>query len=140
MELEERRHAPAGRSSEFYDVYCLVIYDGAVAKQQAETRKSRPTVDKKDALVEAVTAGGKDDRDGNDNVIDRITGKETLKPGEHRAKDIWSVHRPPAASGAPTPDEVNRKEPASDRTSAPDTKGSKKKESAGSAETKGIAL
>jgi hypothetical protein len=125
--------------SEFYDVYCLVIYDGAVAKQQDETRKSRATGDKKDSLVEAVTTGGKDDRDGNDNIIDQITGKQTLKPGEHRAKEIV-VPSPTGGVRAPTPDEVNRKEPASERTSAPDTKGSKKKESAGSAETKGIAL
>lgn len=119
--------------SEFYDVYCLVIYDGAVARKQDEIRKSRPKQERRDALVEAVTTNSIDDRDAHDNIIDRITGKEVLRPGERRAADI--VVPSPTQSGvqAPTPAEVNRKDPAD--------KGKKEKENTNRpAETRGLAL
>jgi hypothetical protein len=97
--------------SEFYDVYCLVVYDGSVAKQQEETRRSRGTPEKKDALVEAVTTQSKNDRDGNDNIVDQITGKEVKKLGEQRGERIVVPSPTPTNVRAPTPAEVNRKEP-----------------------------
>jgi hypothetical protein len=98
--------------SEFYDVFCLVIYDGKVAEKQDEIRKSRAGNVHKDNLVESVTTQPSNDRDPNDNVLDQITGKETLKPGERRAADIVvpSVGTTPAVR-APTPAEINRREP-----------------------------
>ena len=95
--------------SEFYDVFCLVIYDGKVAEKQDEIRKSRAGAVHKDNLVESVTTQPSNDRDPNDNVLDQITGKETLKPGERRAADIV-VPSPTPAVHAPTPAEINRRE------------------------------
>ena len=70
--------------SKFYDVYCLVIYDHNVSDRQAEVRKSRAAAVPKGSFVDSVISDKPADRDENDNVIDRITGKETLKPGERR--------------------------------------------------------
>lgn len=70
--------------SKFYDVYCLVIYDHNVADRQAEIRKSRGTNEVRDTFVDSVITDKQSDRDENDNVVDRITGKEVLKPGERR--------------------------------------------------------
>lgn len=71
--------------SEFYDVYCLVLYDGGVAARLEDTRRVvHPKLEKRDGLIEAVTSG--DERGGagdeNDNIIDRITGTRVRKPGE----------------------------------------------------------
>jgi hypothetical protein len=95
--------------SEFYDVFCLVIYDGKVAEKQDEVRKARAKNVRKDSLVEAVTTQPSNDRDPNDNVLDKITGKETLKPGERRAADIVVPSQTPMPKvHAPTPAEINR--------------------------------
>jgi hypothetical protein len=97
--------------SEFYDVFCLVIYDGKVAEKQDEIRKSRAGNVHKDNLVESVTTQSNNDRDPNDNVLDRITGKETLKLGERRAADVVVPSQTPTpAVHAPTPAEVNRRD------------------------------
>jgi hypothetical protein len=69
--------------SKFYDVYCLVIYDHAVADRQAEVKKTNAEKAPKGSFVDSVIEKSSD-RDENDNVIDRITGKEVLKPGENR--------------------------------------------------------
>jgi hypothetical protein len=69
--------------SKFYDVYCLVIYDHGVADRQAEVKKSNAEKVPKGSFVDSVIEKSSD-RDENDNVIDRITGKEVLKPGENR--------------------------------------------------------
>ncbi len=84
--------------SEFYDVYCLVISDPAVSRQQEELRQARAAGPKPDSLIEAVTAPGSNERDPNDNIIDRISGKETPKPGEQRPEDVSvpAVTPPPA--------------------------------------------
>jgi hypothetical protein len=69
--------------SEFYGVYCLVLSDGNTQMRADEKRKyTNPTQPSGDALVEAVTAKDNNDRDANDNIIDRITGKEIHKPGD----------------------------------------------------------
>jgi len=70
--------------SKFYDVYCLVIYDHNVADRQAEVRKSQAAAVPKGSFVDSVITDKASDRDENDNVIDRITGKEVLKPGDRR--------------------------------------------------------
>jgi hypothetical protein len=85
--------------SEFYDVYCLVIYDTTVSRQQEELRQARASGPKTDSLIEAVTAPAGNERDPNDNIIDRISGKETPKPGEQRADPVQVP--PVTPQGAP---------------------------------------
>jgi len=70
--------------SKFYDVYCLVIYDRSVADRQAEVKKTNAAKVPVGSFVDSVISDKNSDRDENDNVIDRITGKEVLKPGERR--------------------------------------------------------
>jgi hypothetical protein len=96
--------------SAFYDVYCLVIYDGNVAQRQAEAGKAHRKTERSDALVDAVTTKPINNRDENDNVIDRITGHEVNRPGEKAPGDI-KVPMPAPAVHAPTPGEVNKTEP-----------------------------
>jgi hypothetical protein len=77
--------------SEFYGVYCLVLFESGTQDRLADRRKVvNPGESTKDALVEAVTAKGTDDgRDANDDIIDRLTGKEVKKPGtEEKHADI----------------------------------------------------
>jgi hypothetical protein len=89
--------------SEFYDVYCLVISDSAIGKQQAELRQGRAAAPKSDTLIDAVTAPENSQRDANDDIIDRISGKPTPKPGEQPPEDIKV---PPVSPTAPTPTNV----------------------------------
>ena len=70
--------------SAFYDVFCLVIYDNAIAQRQDEIRKSRNADHNQASIVDQAMTDKPSDRDENDNVIDRITGKEVLKPGDRR--------------------------------------------------------
>jgi len=71
--------------SKFYDVYCLVIYDSSTEERNAEVRRRRAdTRITTGSFVDGVISDKLTDRDENDNVIDRITGKEVLKPGERR--------------------------------------------------------
>lgn len=99
--------------SEFYGVYCLVLEDGATARRVAERRKIvNPGGIKTDSLVEAVTQKESNSRDANDNIIDRLVGKEVKRPGdEEKHADIVV----PSTSGAkaPTPSEVNQKNTSS---------------------------
>jgi hypothetical protein len=70
--------------SKFYDVYCLVVYDRSVADRQAEVKKNKADAVPKGSFVDSVITDKNSERDENDNVIDRITGKEVLKPGDRR--------------------------------------------------------
>ena len=70
--------------SKFYDVYCLVVYDRSVADRQAEVKKANAAKVPAGSFVDSVISDKPSDRDENDNVIDRITGKDVLKPGERR--------------------------------------------------------
>jgi hypothetical protein len=124
--------------SEFYDVYCLVIYDGNVAKDQEAIRQAQRGGPATDNLVEAVLTKPSNDRDPNDNVVDTITGKRVPKPGEQQGEVIRvpSVSQPQPASVTP---------PATDSPPIPprDTtdKGDKKKNPARKGtETEGLAL
>lgn len=70
--------------SKFYDVYCLVVYDRSVADRQAEVKKNNANAVPKGSFVDSVITDKNSELDENDNVIDRITGKEVLKPGDRR--------------------------------------------------------
>jgi len=128
--------------SEFYGVYCLVLFDGSVQDRVNERRKVvNPGTVEKDPLVEAVSTRGKDGNDENDDIIDRVTGKETKKPGTEEHADIVV----PSQSGkAPTPAEVNAKNKASSSSSSSTSSesGSKKKGKKGGSEgiTDGLEL
>ena len=90
--------------SEFYGVYCLVLYDGSVNSRVMERRKVvNPGEVKKDELVEAATAKDSNTRDSNDDIIDRVTGKEVKKPGTDMPADIKvpSPTAPPRVAAAP---------------------------------------
>jgi hypothetical protein len=93
--------------SAFYDVYCLVIYDGNVEQRMAEAIKAHKIEKGSDALVDAITTKPLNNRDENDNVIDRITGREVHRPGDDQPADI----KVPSPTHGPSPKEVNRKEP-----------------------------
>lgn len=80
--------------SVFYDVFCLVIYDNAVAQKQEETRKAQLASLPKGSFVDSVISQKSTERDENDNVIDRITGKEVLKPGDRRGSQNIVVPSP----------------------------------------------
>ena len=68
--------------SQFYDVYCLVLADATVAEQIASKRKiTNPGNVEKDSLVEAVVNSKDPTNDSNDDIIDRVTGREVKKPG-----------------------------------------------------------
>jgi hypothetical protein len=101
--------------SEFYGVYCLVLDESATAKRLAERRKIvNPGGPKTDSLVEAVTAKETNSRDANDNIIDRLTGKDVKRPGdEEKHADIVVPSVSGAGAKAPTPAEVNQKSTAS---------------------------
>jgi hypothetical protein len=101
--------------SAFYDVYCLVIYDGSVEQRMAEAAKAHVKAQKSDALVDAVIAKPLNNRDENDNVIDRITGREVHRPGEQAPADIKV---PSPTHGGPSPKEVNQPEPSEEQKPA----------------------
>jgi len=84
--------------SKFYDVYCLVIYDQSVAERQAEVKKSNAEKMPKGSFVDSVIEKSSD-RDENDNVVDRITGKDVLKPGDNRGGNKNIKVPSPAAGG-----------------------------------------
>jgi hypothetical protein len=112
--------------SEFYDVYCLVIYDSGVAQKQEQLRQARTGGPKSDGLIEAVTAPVGNDRDPNDNIIDRISGKETPKPGDQRGPDIKvpavtppETTPPPATSPPPTTAPMPTQVPTNTRPPGP---------------------
>jgi hypothetical protein len=84
--------------SKFYDVYCLVIYDHGVADRQAEVKKANAEKLPKGSFVDSVIDTKQSDRDENDNVVDRITGKDVLKPGERRGGD-QNIKVPSPTSG-----------------------------------------
>jgi len=115
--------------SEFYGVYCLVLSDAATQGRADEKRKyTNPEQNNKDSLVEAVTAKDGNERDANDNIIDRITGKEIHKPGdEPKHADIVV----PSVGGG-----KGKATPASDSAPAKESK----KKGKGNSATDGLEL
>ncbi|HEX3901944.1 MAG TPA: hypothetical protein VH853_03780 [Polyangia bacterium] len=102
--------------SEFYGVYCLVLYEQATHERVVEKRNVvNPGTVEKDELVEAVATRGKDGNDENDDIIDRVVGHETKKPGTEEHADIVV----PSTSGrAVSPSEVNSKSGSSGSSSS----------------------
>jgi hypothetical protein len=115
--------------SEFYGVYCLVLYDAATDERVQERRKVvNPGNVEKDALVEAVSQRGKDGNDENDDIIDRVTGHEVKKPGTEQHADI--VVPSPNPNAGFTPDDDKKKasaKPSSSSSSSPAASDSGKK-------------
>jgi hypothetical protein len=102
--------------SEFYGVFCLVLFDGEVQHRLTERRKVvNPEGQHGDSLVEAVTAKSDNGRDENDNVIDRLTGREVKKPGEEEKHADIVV---PSPTKAPTPADVNGRSSGSSSSSS----------------------
>ena len=90
--------------SEFYGVYCLVLTDATVIDRVMSKRKiTNPQNEEKDALVEAVVNSKESSNDVNDDIIDRVTGKETKKPGSEDKHGDLIVPMP----AAPTPGDIN---------------------------------
>jgi hypothetical protein len=102
--------------SEFYGVYCLVLSDAKAQDRANEKRKFvNPEQPTGDALVEAVTAKDGNERDSNDNIIDRITGKEIRKPGDEAKHDdivvpsVGGGHGKATEASAPGKDSSKKK-------------------------------
>jgi hypothetical protein len=112
--------------SAFYDVYCLVIYDGSVEQRVADAAKAHKVEKASDALVEAVTSKPLNNRDENDNVIDRITGREVHRPGDDAPANIRVPS--PSTHGGPSAKEVNRREPEEEQQKPAKAKGGSGKE------------
>lgn len=115
--------------SEFYGVYCLVLSDPSTSVQVAEKRKiTNPGSDQKDALVEAIVGSKNSDRDSNDDIIDRVTGREVKKPGDEPKHGNVPVPMP----AAPTPAEVNAGDKGGKKDRATGKKGGEEKKGSGS--------
>jgi hypothetical protein len=124
--------------SEFYGVYCLVLYDGSVQDRVTERRKVvNPGVVSKDELVESVTGPKGNTAKGSDiddDIIDRVVGKETKKPGtETKGKDIVvdAANMPKTASASSGSSSSEKKKEMSNKSasssSAEDKDSAKKK-------------
>jgi hypothetical protein len=115
--------------SEFYGVYCLVLYEQSTHERVVEKRKIvNPGTVEKDELVESVANRGKEGNDENDDIIDRVVGHETKKPGTEEHADIVV----PSTSGkAVSPSAVNSKSSSgsSSGSGSSASEGSKKKAS-----------
>src|SRR5450631_414236 len=113
--------------SEFYGVYCLVLYDQSTHERVADKRKIvNPGTVEKDELVESVTNRGKAGNDENDDIIDRVVGHETKKPGTEEHADIVV---PSTTGKAVSPAAVNSKSGSSSGSSSSPSEGNKKKAS-----------
>ncbi len=121
--------------SEFYGVYCLVLFDGSVHQRVVERRKVvNPGEVRKDELVEAATAKESSNRDSNDDIIDRVVGKEIKKVGSDQPANI--VVPSPGKSG-PQKD-TSAKAPAS--SPEKESSASKKKGKKDDAPLEGLEL
>ena len=128
--------------SEFYGVYCLVLYDNDAQHRLAERRKVvNPETTHGDSLVEAVTAKDENGRDANDNIVDRLTGREVKKPGEEEKHADIVV---PSPVKGPTAAEVNGRgsssSSSSDSSPAPAKDTSKKKAASKKSDLDGLEL
>jgi hypothetical protein len=120
--------------SEFYGVYCLVLSEGGTEARVMDRRKVvNPGTVTKDELVEAVTQKESAKGDINDDIIDRVTGKEVKKPGEDDGKHGNIVVPSPSGGSKPAKDtsaKAAASSPEKDSSaSAPKKKGKGGKES-----------
>ena len=112
--------------SEFYGVYCLVLYDGGVQDRLTDRRKVvNPGEVKRDELVEGVTGNNARDRKGSDiddDIIDRVVGKEVKKPGSDsgKTKDIVvdAANLPKSSSPSPSSGGGEKKKEMSNKSSS----------------------
>jgi hypothetical protein len=126
--------------SEFYGVFCLVLFDSDVQRRLQDRRKVvNPGGQHSDSLVDAVTAKEDNGRDANDNIIDRLTGREVKKPGDEEKHGDIVV---PMPGKAPSAAEVNgRSTDSSSPSSAPaPEKESGKKKASKKSELDGLEL
>ena len=124
--------------SEFYGVYCLVLYDQSTHERVADKRKIvNPGTVEKDELVESVTNRGKAGNDENDDIIDRVVGHETKKPGTEEHADIVV---PSTTGKAVSPAAVNSKSGSSSGSSSSPSEGNKKKASKKKCRDNSIAI
>jgi len=125
--------------SEFYGVYCLVLMDGQVQDRVADRRKTvNPGEVKRDELVEGVTGknAGSKGSDIDDDIIDRVVGHETKKPGADAGKTrdivVDAANLPKASSpsggggGEKKKEMSNKSSAASEEKAADKKKGGKK--------------
>jgi hypothetical protein len=114
--------------SEFYGVYCLVLYEQSTHERVVDKRKIvNPGTVEKDELVESVSGPRKEGNDENDDIIDRVVGHETKKPGTEEHADIVV---PSTTGKAVSPSQVNTKSSGSSSgSSSSSDSGSKKKAS-----------
>jgi hypothetical protein len=126
--------------SEFYGVYCLVLYDGSVQDRVVDRRKVvNPGIVSKDELVESVTGPKGNTAKGSDiddDIIDRVVGKETKKPGtEPKGKEVVvdASNLPKAASapGSSSSSGEKKKEMSNKSSSSAEDKDAAKKKSGG---------
>jgi hypothetical protein len=122
--------------SEFYGVYCLVLYDGSVQDRVNDRRKVvNPGEVKHDELVDGVTGknAGSKGSDIDDDIIDRVVGKEAKKPGADQGKSqdivVDSSNLPKASGSSSGGGGEKKKAAASSSSSSSEEKesGSKKK-------------
>jgi hypothetical protein len=120
--------------SEFYGVYCLVLYDGAVQDRVTDRRKVvNPGTVSKDELVESVTGARAKEKSGDidDDIIDRVVGKEVKKPGADsgKTKDIVvdSANLPKTASASTGSSSSGKKEMSNKSSATSEEKDTAKK-------------
>jgi hypothetical protein len=127
--------------SEFYGVYCLVLYDAATDERVQERRKVvNPGNVEKDALVEAVSQRGKEGNDENDDIIDRVTGHEVKKPGTEQHADIVVPAPNPNAGFVPEEDKKKASAKPSSSSSAASSSDSGKKKGGKKSDLDGLEL
>jgi len=122
--------------SEFYGVYCLVLYDGSVQDRVIERRKAvNPGEVKRDELVEGVTGSHAKEKgaDIDDDIIDRVVGHETKKPGADagKSKDIVvdSSNLPKSSSPSSSSGGGEKKKEMSNKSSSSSSSSSEEKDS-----------
>jgi hypothetical protein len=128
--------------SEFYGVFCLVLFDHDVQHRLTERRKVvNPGGAHSDSLVDAVTAKDENTRDANDNIVDRLTGRDVKKPGEEEKHADIVV---PSPVKGPSAAEVNGRSggssSSSDSSSAPAKESPKKKAASKKSDLDGLEL
>jgi hypothetical protein len=65
----------------FYGNFCLILINRTTFANVKQAREvNSPKRDYRDPLVEAVTSGGDSDRDSEEDIVDRITGKGVTPP------------------------------------------------------------
>jgi len=125
--------------SEFYGVYCLVLYDGSVQDRVVDRRKAvNPGEVKRDELVDSVTGNHAKEKgaDIDDDIIDRVVGHETKKPGADagKGKDIVvdAANLPGSkSSGSSSGGGEKKKEMSNKSSSSSEDKDSAKKKGGG---------